>query len=61
MMHCGSRGFDRQVATDSLIVLEKAMKRDNIGKNDRQLAWAIIQSNEGQDYLKSMCADFSSI
>ena len=36
--------------------MEKAMKRDNIEVNDRQLACARISSPEGQDYLKSMSA-----
>ena len=40
-----------QVATDALVSMEKAMKRDNIEVNDRQLACARIQSKEGQDYL----------
>ena len=37
MIHCGSRGLGHQVATDSLVAMEKAMKRDNILTNDRQL------------------------
>lgn len=32
------------------------MKRDKIQVNDRQLACAKIWSQEGQDYLKGMCA-----
>ncbi|CAF0746799.1 unnamed protein product [Didymodactylos carnosus] len=56
MIHCGSRGLGHQVATDSLVAMEKAMKRDNILTNDRQLACALIKSEEGQDYLKGMCA-----
>ena len=36
--------------------MEKAMKRDKIEVNDRQLACARINSEEGQDYLKSMAA-----
>ena len=30
MIHCGSRGFGHQVATDALVSMEKAMKRDDI-------------------------------
>lgn len=30
MIHSGSRGFGHQVATDALLAMEKAMKRDNI-------------------------------
>jgi tRNA-splicing ligase RtcB len=56
MIHCGSRGLGHQVATDSLVAMEKAMKRDKIETNDRQLACARINSQEGQDYLKGMCA-----
>ena len=37
--------------------MEKAMKRDQIEVNDRQLACARISSKEGQEYLKGMaCA-----
>lgn len=32
------------------------MKRDNIEVNDRQLACALIKSQEGQDYLNGMAA-----
>jgi tRNA-splicing ligase RtcB len=42
--------------SDALVQMEKAMKRDNIETNDRQLACAHIKSPEGQDYLKSMAA-----
>jgi tRNA-splicing ligase RtcB len=42
-----------QVATDSLVAMERAMARDNINPNDRQLACARIHSAEGQDYLVS--------
>ena len=56
MIHCGSRGFGHQVATDALVQMEKAMKRDRIEVNDRQLACARIHSKEGQDYLNGMAA-----
>lgn len=42
--------------SDALVQMEKAMKRDNIEVNDRQLACAHIKSQEGQDYLKAMAA-----
>lgn len=54
MIHSGSRGLGHQVATDALVAMEKAMKRDKIEVNDRQLACARISSQEGQDYLKGM-------
>lgn len=57
MIHSGSRGLGHQVATDALVAMEKAMKRDGIEVNDRQLACARIQSEEGQNYLSAMaCA-----
>ncbi|XP_055328531.1 RNA-splicing ligase RtcB homolog [Paramacrobiotus metropolitanus] len=56
MIHSGSRGLGHQVATDALVQMEKAMKRDQIEVNDRQLACARISSPEGQDYLKGMAA-----
>ncbi|XP_071171004.1 RNA-splicing ligase RtcB homolog isoform X1 [Mytilus edulis] len=56
MIHCGSRGLGHQVATDALVAMEKAMKRDQIDTNDRQLACAKINSAEGQDYLKGMAS-----
>ncbi|XP_065211280.1 RNA-splicing ligase RtcB homolog [Planococcus citri] len=56
MIHSGSRGFGHQVATDALSQMEKAMKRDKIEVNDRQLACAYINSEEGQNYLKAMSA-----
>jgi len=56
MIHCGSRGLGHQVATDALVKMERAMARDNIHVNDRQLACARIHSEEGQDYLGAMAA-----
>lgn len=56
MIHSGSRGLGHQVATDALNEMEKAMARDGIAVNDRQLACARITSQEGQNYLKSMAA-----
>ncbi|XP_065066687.1 RNA-splicing ligase RtcB homolog [Rhopilema esculentum] len=56
MIHCGSRGLGHQVATDALVQMERAMGRDKIDVNDRQLACARISSTEGQDYLKGMAA-----
>lgn len=56
MVHCGSRGLGHQVATDALVEMERAMARDNIEVNDRQLACARIRSEEGQNYLKGMAA-----
>ena len=51
MIHTGSRGLGHQVATDALTAMEKAMARDQIELNDRQLSCARISSREGQEYL----------
>ncbi|MBI3604052.1 MAG: RtcB family protein [Nitrospirae bacterium] len=57
MVHCGSRGFGHQVASDYLKVFEKAMKRYGISVKDQQLACAPFRSPEGQDYFTAMnCA-----
>ena len=48
MIHSGSRGLGHQVATDALTAMEKAMARDRIPTNDRQLACALIHSQEGK-------------
>jgi len=57
MVHCGSRGFGHQVASDYLKVFEKAMRRYGISVKDQQLACAPFRSTEGQDYFAAMnCA-----
>mmetsp|Transcript_15717 Transcript_15717/g.26214 ORF Transcript_15717/g.26214 Transcript_15717/m.26214 type:complete len:518 (+) Transcript_15717:57-1610(+) len=56
MIHSGSRGLGHQVATDALIAMETAMARDGLVPNDRQLACARINSQEGKDYLAAMAA-----
>ncbi len=54
MVHCGSRGFGHQVASDYLKVFEKAMRRYGITVKDQQLACAPFRSPEGQDYFAAM-------
>jgi tRNA-splicing ligase RtcB len=57
MVHCGSRGFGHQVASDYLKVFEKSMRRYGITVKDQQLACAPFRSPEGQDYFSAMnCA-----
>ncbi|MEK6907009.1 MAG: RtcB family protein [Nanoarchaeota archaeon] len=57
MVHCGSRGFGHQVATDYLQIFDKVMKKHNIVIKDRELSCAPFNTNEGQDYYKAMaCA-----
>eukprot|EP01103_Thecamoeba_quadrilineata_P010826 TRINITY_DN2445_c0_g1_i1.p1 TRINITY_DN2445_c0_g1~~TRINITY_DN2445_c0_g1_i1.p1 ORF type:complete len:499 (-),score=89.81 TRINITY_DN2445_c0_g1_i1:97-1593(-) len=55
-IHSGSRGLGHQVATDALMNMDKAMTRDKIHVNDRQLSCAKIYSEEGQNYLAAMGA-----
>ena len=55
MIHSGSRGLGHQVATDALTAMEKAMARDKIATNDRQLACAHINSQEGQ--VTAICCE----
>ena len=47
MLHSGSRGLGHQVATDALTSMDKAMSRDGIKVNDRQLACTRINSQVG--------------
>jgi tRNA-splicing ligase RtcB len=57
MVHCGSRGFGHQVATDYLQVFGKAMAKYGLPRLDRELACAPFRSPEGQDYFRAMaCA-----
>ena len=57
MVHCGSRGFGHQVASDYLKVFEKAMRRYGLTVKDQQLACAPFRSPEGQEYFAAMnCA-----
>jgi len=57
MLHCGSRGFGHQVATDYLKIHKQAAKKYNIWLPDEQLVCAPTDSQEGQDYFSAMkCA-----
>lgn len=57
MIHCGSRGFGHQVATDYLKVFEKAMRKHRLTVNDPQLARAPFRTPEAQHYFAAMnCA-----
>jgi tRNA-splicing ligase RtcB len=58
MIHCGSRGFGHQIATDYVRKFVKG-KGSSYGADlpDRNLACAPFQSKEGQDYFSAMkCA-----
>lgn len=57
MLHCGSRGFGHQVASDYLEIHENAAKKYEIKLPDKQLVCAPVNSKEGQDYFEAMkCA-----
>jgi tRNA-splicing ligase RtcB len=57
MVHCGSRGFGHQVATDHLKVFTKVMRREGIRTPDRELGCAPFVSAEGRSYFGAMnCA-----
>jgi tRNA-splicing ligase RtcB len=56
MLHCGSRGFGHQVATDALRVFARATKTYDIGVKDRELACAPFRSPEGEAYFGAMLA-----
>jgi tRNA-splicing ligase RtcB (3'-phosphate/5'-hydroxy nucleic acid ligase) len=57
MLHCGSRGFGHQVATDYLRQQEQTAKKYKIWLPDRQLVCAPANSQEGKDFFAAMkCA-----
>jgi len=56
MLHCGSRGFGHQVATDYMKIQEQAVKKYKIWLPDPQLACAPANSQEGQDFYAAMKA-----
>lgn len=56
-IHCGSRGFGHQIATDYLKVFEKYARKYDLRVKDRELMSAPIKSGEGQKYFRAMaCA-----
>ncbi len=56
MIHTGSRGLGHQVASDYLVIMERAMRKYGIRPPDRELASVPYNSREGQDYAKAMAA-----
>lgn len=52
MIHCGSRGFGHQVASDYINSMEEKFGHAHLP--DRELACAPIQSDLGQKYYKAM-------
>jgi tRNA-splicing ligase RtcB len=57
MVHCGSRGFGHQIATDYLQLFLNVMKKYGLRILDRELSCAPFNSPEGQNYYGAMaCA-----
>ncbi|MFV2015342.1 MAG: RtcB family protein, partial [Candidatus Heimdallarchaeota archaeon] len=57
MVHCGSRGFGHQVASEYLQKFLDVMPKYGIKIRDKELAAAPIHSKEGEEYFASMaCA-----
>lgn len=56
MVHCGSRGFGHQVATDYLRVFENKLSDYHIKVADLQLACVPFASSDGQNYFAAMAA-----
>ncbi len=57
MVHCGSRGFGHQIATDYLQIFLNSMKKYGLKILDKELACAPFNSPEGQNYFGAMaCA-----
>jgi len=57
MLHSGSRGLGYQICDDSLALMTKHVKKLGFDLPDRQLACAMIQSDEGLRYYNAMaCA-----
>jgi tRNA-splicing ligase RtcB (3'-phosphate/5'-hydroxy nucleic acid ligase) len=57
MIHCGSRGFGHQVATDYMRQFLEVMPKYNIKVLDRELACAPMNSEDGKAYYSAMaCA-----
>lgn len=55
MIHCGSRGFGHQIASDYLETFLSVMRRKyDLDVPDKQLACAPFQSPEGQSYFAAM-------
>lgn len=56
MIHTGSRGLGHQVASDYLMIMERAMRKYGINVPDRELAALPFKSTEAQDYFSAMAA-----
>ncbi len=56
-IHCGSRGFGHQIATDYLQTFSRFTREHGLKIRDRELMSAPLNSEEGKNYLSAMaCA-----
>ncbi len=55
-IHCGSRGFGHQIASDYVRSFQQAIHKYNIHLPDRELVCAPFNSPEGQAYFGAMAA-----
>lgn len=56
MVHCGSRGFGHQVASEHLVTFLESMPKHGLKIKDKELAAAPVKSREGEEYFASMAA-----
>lgn len=56
MIHTGSRGLGHQVASDYLLIMERAMRKYGVRPPDRELASVPWSTREAQDYFHAMAA-----
>jgi len=56
MIHTGSRGLGHQVASDYLMIMERAMRKYGTIPPDRELASIPFNSPEAQNYVRAMAA-----
>nr|WP_290666990.1 RtcB family protein [Ardenticatena sp.] len=53
-IHCGSRGYGHQIATDYVHAFQQAVHKYGITLPDRELVCAPLDTPEGRDYLAAM-------
>lgn len=53
-IHCGSRGYGHQIATDYVRAFQSAVHKYGIVLPDRELVCAPLNTPEGRDYLAAM-------
>jgi len=53
-IHCGSRGYGHQIATDYVRAFQQTVRKYGITLPDRELVCAPLDAPEGRDYLAAM-------